>query len=143
MNILQLCEIRINNKPLNPQHIIHEKAMETEKIDVGEVAERLGRPVINSIRKTIRSKRKRSRVSVDNVGDCEKLSISYVIDNLPFSKMLSLGENAKPEDSIPFVTRAYEERYMRPAQNTEEDSCIMGDECECMHIYVCMRLGIH
>ena len=108
--------------------------METKKIDVGEVAERLGRPVILNIRKTIHSKRKRNRVTVNNVGEYEKLSISYVVDNLPFSKMLSLGENAKPEDSIPFVTRAYEERYMRPAQITEEDNCVMGDECECMHI---------
>lgn len=108
--------------------------MENKKIDVGEVAERLGRPVILNIRKTIHSKRKRNRVTVNNVGEYEKLSISYVVDNLPFSKMLSLGENAKPEDSIPFVTRAYEERYMRPAQIAEEDNCVMGDECECMHI---------
>lgn len=37
-------------------------------------------------------------------------------------------------DSVPYVTRIYEEGYMREPRSASERACVMAEQCECMFI---------
>eukprot|EP00961_Rhodomonas_salina_P296126 3936074-Rhodomonas_salina.2 len=66
-----------------------------------------------------------------------KLELDTLLSRLPYKRMMQdmlpcNSENAMP--SVPYISRIYEESFMRePIKNTERQ-CVNGEECECMFI---------
>lgn len=74
----------------------------------------------------------------ETVNDELKFYVDQIVDNEPFGDVL-LNENndfSHMTQSIPTVTRRYEEQYMRESLSSSEPSCAMGDQCECMFLDV-------
>ena len=90
------------------------------------------RPIIRTIKKNIQTAQKRERRSFSDT-DVPTLNIAQIIEKLPFAKMLQSTKQSFSASETPIVTRVYEEKFMRQAYRGEE-SCIMGEECECMFI---------
>lgn len=70
----------------------------------------------------------------------EEIEVDCLICKLPYKKMLSDlfganygGEGVKPPQ-IPYVSRAYEESFMREPMHPGERKCVKGKNCECMFI---------
>lgn len=64
----------------------------------------------------------------------EELHLDHMLSSVPYQAMLeSLFGNVESVQTVPLVTKAYEESYMREAE-TGERSCVMGSKCECMFI---------
>jgi hypothetical protein len=65
--------------------------------------------------------------------------VDSLLSRLPYKKMLSdmfggtLRGNLQ-NSQIPYVTRAYEESFMREPQHAGERECARGPQCECMFI---------
>ena len=62
-----------------------------------------------------------------------------LLSRLPYKKMLSdmFGGNLRgnmQNPTIPYVTRAYEEAFMREPMHANERECARGKKCECMFI---------
>ena len=75
----------------------------------------------------------------DDDGNNMDIVVENLLSRLPYKKMLSdmfggtLRGNLQ-NSHIPYVTRAYEESYMREVQNVGERACARGQQCECMFI---------
>jgi hypothetical protein len=65
----------------------------------------------------------------------EELQLDHVLSSVPYRDMLEslFGSVAGQPSALPIVTKAYEESYMREAQQGERQ-CAMGPKCECMFI---------
>jgi hypothetical protein len=65
----------------------------------------------------------------------EELQLDHVLSSVPYRDMLEslFGSVSGQPSTLPIVTKAYEEAYMREAQ-TGERQCAMGPKCECMFI---------
>lgn len=65
--------------------------------------------------------------------------VENLLSRLPYKKMLSdmfggtLRCNMQTQ-TVPYVSRAYEESFMREAQSSGERECARGPHCECMFI---------
>ena len=69
----------------------------------------------------------------------EELDTESLLSRLPYRKMLSdiFGGNLRgnlKNLQIPYVTRVYEEAFMREPLNSSERECATGKQCECMNI---------
>jgi len=64
----------------------------------------------------------------------EEIQLDHILSSVPYQSMLeSLFSNVSQVSSVPLVTKAYEESFMRESE-TGERSCVMGPKCECMFI---------
>ena len=65
----------------------------------------------------------------------EELQLDHVLSSVPYQEMLEslFGGVERQEPSLPLVTKAYEESFMREAEPGERQ-CAMGSKCECMFI---------
>ena len=91
----------------------------------------------------LNKKRKRSK-NIENSTlavqyDEQTLDTDSLISRLPYKKMLSdmFGGNLKGHLNtvpIPYVSKAYEEAFMREPLNSSERECAKGKACECMFI---------
>jgi hypothetical protein len=63
----------------------------------------------------------------------ETLTFETVLSNVPYQKILEnlFGGGSMPDCTVPVVTKAYEESYMRECMYQHERKCVMGLECEC------------
>ena len=61
------------------------------------------------------------------------MCLETVLDSTPFGAALQQHgpPECLPKDSLPLVTRAYEEAYMRECHLPEDTPCVMGEFCEC------------
>ena len=59
--------------------------------------------------------------------------LDWLISKISVLKMLS-GLPEPTAYSVPVVTRAYEESYMRECKDASEHPCVLGSHCECMKI---------
>lgn len=62
--------------------------------------------------------------------------LQTILSRIPYQQMLEElfgGEKSLPVE-VPIVTRAYEEAFMRAPDSEWEKPCVMGTNCECMHI---------
>lgn len=92
-----------------------------------------GKPVIFEIEKAIVGEL-RGRPDVDNKhSNATTLNLEQILESMPFCKLLENIAKTTDGDSIPLVTRTYEESFMRQSNSLEED-CVMKEECECMKI---------
>ena len=69
----------------------------------------------------------------------EPIDTEGLLSRLPYKKMLNdiFGGNLRGNlhsENIPYVTRAYEEAFMREPLNSTERECAKGAQCECMFI---------
>ena len=69
----------------------------------------------------------------------EDMDVHCLLTKLPYQKMLSdlfthHDKEVLPSPNIPYVTRAYEESFMREPLHSTERLCAKGDLCECMFI---------
>ena len=69
----------------------------------------------------------------------EPIDTEGLLSRLPYKKMLSdmFGGNLRGNMQsavIPYVTRAYEEAFMREPNHSNERECARGKQCECMYI---------
>ena len=67
----------------------------------------------------------------------EGIYLDSIMTHIPYKDVLEqmFGGNAITDSAcVPVVTRAYEESYMREILNANEQSCIMGSNCECQFI---------
>ena len=69
------------------------------------------------------------------------LEVHCLLSKLPYQKMLSdlfmhqdKDEEALPSPPIPYVTRTYEESFMREPLNSSERLCAKQENCECMFL---------
>jgi hypothetical protein len=64
-----------------------------------------------------------------------ELSLDHILTRVSYRGLLeNLFSNVEPEvPDVPVLSKAYEETFMRQALAGEQ-SCVMGDQCECMHI---------
>jgi len=69
------------------------------------------------------------------------LEVHCLLSKLPYQKMLSdlfmhqdKDEEALPSPNIPYVTRTYEESFMREPLNSSERLCAKQENCECMFL---------
>jgi hypothetical protein len=67
----------------------------------------------------------------------EGVIVENLLSRLPYKKMLSdmFGGTLRgtlQTATIPYVTRAYEESFMREVQHSSERACARGNQCECM-----------
>lgn len=69
-----------------------------------------------------------------------QMEVHCLLSKLPYQKMLSDlfshsdDKELLPSPNIPYVTRGYEESFMREPINSTERLCAKGDQCECMYI---------
>ena len=68
-----------------------------------------------------------------------QMEVHCLITKLPYKKMLSdlfthSDTELLPSPNIPYVTRTYEESFMREPINSIERLCAKGDQCECRFI---------
>jgi hypothetical protein len=74
-------------------------------------------------------------MEVSSNPESERLEVDSLICRLPYKQMLSsLCSSSCSEPSIPYVTRAYEESFMREPVYKDERPCARGKTCECMYI---------
>lgn len=71
--------------------------------------------------------------------DMLQMEVHCLLSKLPYQKMISdlfshHDKELLPSPTIPYVTRAYEESFMRERLNTTERFCAKGEQCECMFI---------
>jgi hypothetical protein len=67
----------------------------------------------------------------------EGIHLDSIMTHIPYAEVLQQmfgGNSVKDTPSVPVVTRAYEESYMREALTGVENSCVMGSNCECQFI---------
>lgn len=66
----------------------------------------------------------------------QPLELDTVLSRVPYYKMLQdlFGGSSAPSESVPIITAAYEEQYMRECTHANERACVMGENCECMFI---------
>jgi hypothetical protein len=64
-----------------------------------------------------------------------ELRLDHVLSSVPYQAMLEslFGGVSQPACDVPFVTKTYEESFMREP-GAGESSCAMGDLCECRFI---------
>jgi hypothetical protein len=65
------------------------------------------------------------------------LELDTLLSRLPYKRMMHdmLPHSPKRSlPSVPYVTRIYEERFMREAMHPNERECVMRSSCECMFI---------
>jgi hypothetical protein len=69
-----------------------------------------------------------------------QMEVHCLLSKLPYQKMLSDlfshndDKELLPSPNIPYVTKSYEESFMREPINSTERLCAKGDQCECMYI---------
>jgi hypothetical protein len=74
-----------------------------------------------------------------------QMEVHCLLSKLPYQKMLSdlfssqsnnnnNDRDLLPNPNIPYVTRVYEESFMREPLNSTERLCAKGEQCECMFI---------
>jgi hypothetical protein len=65
----------------------------------------------------------------------EELHLDHVLSSVPYQDMLEslFGGITQDAPSLPLITKAYEESYMREPC-PDERPCAMGPKCECMFI---------
>lgn len=63
----------------------------------------------------------------------EPLNLDSILCRVPYREMLKdlFSDPGIAAPTIPVVTRAYEEAYMREPIDSSERHCVMGEECEC------------
>lgn len=77
---------------------------------------------------------------VDNDYPKEELALDSLVSRLPYKKMLAdlFGatnlEGHLTLQDVPYVTKAYEESFMREKVHANERECTKGALCECMFI---------
>ena len=67
----------------------------------------------------------------------EGIYLDSIMTHIPYVEVLQQmfgGDSATSKPSVPLVTRAYEESYMREVAVSTEESCVMGNNCECQFI---------
>lgn len=67
------------------------------------------------------------------------MEVHCLLSKLPYQKMLSdlfmhQDKEVLPSPNIPYVTRTYEESFMREPLNSSERLCAKQDNCECMFL---------
>ena len=68
-----------------------------------------------------------------------ELKLDHILSRVPYKTMLEnlfqnvASDEGAPVPSVPILTRAYEESFMRQPLPGERQ-CVMGELCECMHI---------
>ena len=66
------------------------------------------------------------------------MQVDSLICRLPYKQMLaSLNPSSFSEPTIPYVSRAYEESFMREPMYKEERPCARDKGCECIFIDAC------
>eukprot|EP00961_Rhodomonas_salina_P079706 1071114-Rhodomonas_salina.1 len=94
---------------------------------------------VEPVEQDVGSKRKHAdcESAVPAARSAMRLELDTLLSRLPYKKlmqeMISYSSD-KPLPSVPYVTRQYEEAYMREPRDSTERACAMGDECECMFI---------
>lgn len=78
-----------------------------------------------------------------------QMEVHCLLSKLPYQKMLSdlftvNDKDLMPNPNIPYVSRVYEESFMREPLNSTERLCAKGEQCECMFIdpenpFVCIE----
>lgn len=65
-----------------------------------------------------------------------RMYVDQVLDSEPFEKVLmdAGAPSGVQAESVPVVTRKYEEQFMRECISPEETPCAMGNQCECMFL---------
>jgi len=68
-----------------------------------------------------------------------EMDVHCLITKVPYQKMLSdllinHDKEILPSPNIPYVTRAYEESYMRERLHSSERLCAKNEHCECMFL---------
>jgi hypothetical protein len=68
-----------------------------------------------------------------------QMEVHCLLSKLPYQKMISdlfihHDKELLPSPAIPYVTKAYEESFMREPLNSTERLCAKGEHCECMFI---------
>jgi len=65
----------------------------------------------------------------------EELQLDHVLSSVPYQDMLEslFGGISQDAPSLPLITKAYEESFMREP-GSDERPCAMGPKCECMFI---------
>jgi hypothetical protein len=67
----------------------------------------------------------------------EGIYLDSIMTHIPYVEVLQQmfgGDSATSKPSVPLVTRAYEESYMREVVGSTEESCVMGTNCECQFV---------
>lgn len=66
--------------------------------------------------------------------EIQHFDISSWLESIPFVKLLTDVNTDAKSEHVPLVSRVYEEQYMRQAMNSNEASCVMKTQCECMYL---------
>lgn len=70
----------------------------------------------------------------DSIDVCLDVQLQDIVSKQSFQQMLEvMDQGNRHMPSIPEVSRAYEEEFMRSTKKSETP-CVMGDRCECMFI---------
>jgi len=82
-----------------------------------------------------------SRNTDDTLDTSRTICTETVFSHVPYKKIIEeIYENCQTKiPSIPLITRAYEESFMRECCNKSEKRCAMEEECECMKIDPCNK----
>lgn len=64
---------------------------------------------------------------------CRDINLDNILSRVPYKEMLQdlFGSSDIKTPSIPIVTKAYEESFMRPPVHPSERGCVQGSDCEC------------
>ena len=95
------------------------------------------------------SKHTPSSSSLESSASSREMDVHCLLSKLPYQKMLSdlfinHDKEVLPSPHIPYVTRAYEESFMREPLHSSERLCAKNEQCECMFIdpenpFVCIE----
>ena len=80
-----------------------------------------------------------SKPSSNDEAHQREMEVHCLLSKLPYQKMLSdlftkHDKEVLPSSNLPYVTRAYEESFMREPLNSTERLCAKNENCECMFI---------
>jgi len=123
ISVFPACDVMM--MPSNANAIIESEAVSSKRRVKALILKKLDMAAENPAQK---------RTDDPHIIDTEGL-----LSRLPYKKMLSdmfggsLRGNLRSAD-IPYVTRAYEEAFMRAPLNSTERECAKGEQCECMFI---------
>jgi hypothetical protein len=95
--------------------------------------------VLTQLRQEPKPTCSRRRIAEDEEEEETTMDVQCLLSRLPYQKMLSdlflyQDKELLPCPNIPYVTRAYEESFMREPLNSSERRCAKGEACECRFI---------
>ena len=104
-------------------------------LQTAEVCKALAQP--HASKAAVRDKLIQTILDADEEAGIQSLEVDSLLSRLPYKKMMADlfgGGISVTAPHVPYITRAYEDSFMRERMHPSERLCAKGSNCECMFI---------